>query len=151
MRLSPARHNQRRRRAQAIEPMACPTTVTPGCESKLAQIEESVRRALGHPAGRRAPQPDAGTSRCGPDALFSAELLSNLKDSISSLSSAASALGERPQGYPLWADLVIRTVAALLPWYTRSLKAYARAAAETAAATAALIEDAEHRAKESAR
>ena len=131
--------------------MACPTSVTPGYETKITQIEESVLRALGHPAGRRAAQLESVPARPVPDTLFSAELLSHLKASIHSLSAAGSALGERPQGYPLWADLIIRAVAALLPWYTRSLKAYAKAACETAAATAALIEDAERRAKESVR
>ena len=131
--------------------MACPTSVTPGLEARLTQIEDSVRRALGHPSKRRATLLEAVPSRPAADTLFSSELLSQLKASIHSLSAAASALGERPRGYPLWADLVIRAVAALLPWYTRSLKAYARAAAGTASATAALIEDAERRARESAR
>jgi hypothetical protein len=131
--------------------MACPTSVTPGYEARLTQIEDSVRRALGHPSGRRAALLEAVPSRPTANALFSSELLSHLKASIHSLSAAASALGERPQGYPLWADLVIRAVAALLPWYTRSLKAYACAVGDTASATAALIEDAERRARESAR
>jgi hypothetical protein len=117
----------------------------------MTQIEDSVRRALGHPSARRATQLEAVPPRSAADALFSAELLSHLKASIHSLSAAASALGERPHGYPLWADLVIRAVAALLPWYTRSLKAYAHAVGGTAAATAALIEDAERRARETAR
>ncbi|MBA3973003.1 MAG: hypothetical protein C0504_02145 [Candidatus Solibacter sp.] len=131
--------------------MACPTTVTPGCDAKIVQIEESVRRALGHPGGHGTSRLDSGPSRPSPGVLFSAELISNLKASVNCLSAAACALGERPRGYPLWADLAIRSVAALLPWYTRSLKAYARAVGDTAAATAALIEDAERRARESAR
>lgn len=131
--------------------MACPTTVTPGCEARIARIEESLRRALGHPAGHGAARFEAVPARPAADSLFSADLLSELRVSIDALSLAASALGERPQGYPLWAELVIRAVSALLPWYTRSLKSYARAAASTAAATAALIEDAERRAKEAAR
>lgn len=131
--------------------MACPTTVTPNCEARIIRIEESLRRALGHPAGRRSAKIEAVLERPAADGLFSADLLSELRVTIEALSAAASALGERPQGYPLWADLVIRAVSALLPWYTRSLKAYARAAAGTAAAIAALIEDAERRAKEAAK
>ena len=131
--------------------MACQTSATPGCETRIVQIEESVRRALGHPVARRAAQLESCASRPVSDALFSSDLLSNLKASIHSMSAAASALGERPQGYPLWANLVIRAVAALLPWYTRNLKAYAKTVGDTAAATEALIEDAERRARESAR
>lgn len=131
--------------------MACPTSVTPGYELRIVHIEESVRRALGHPGARRAAQLDSDAVRSSPDALFSSDLLSNLKASIHSMSAAASALGERPQGYPIWADLAIRAVATFLPWYTRSLKAHAKAVGETAAATAALIEDAERRARESVR
>jgi hypothetical protein len=131
--------------------MACPTTVTPGCEARIARVEESLRRALGHPAVRRTAKLEAVPARPAADALFSADLLAELRASIDALSAAAAGLGERPQGYPLWADLIIRAVSALLPWYTRSLKAYAKAAAGTAAATAALIEDAERRAKEASR
>jgi hypothetical protein len=83
--------------------------------------------------------------------MFSSVLLARLRASLSGLSTAGGALGAIPEGYPLWANLIIRGVSALLPWYTRSLHAYARAVSETATVTAAVLEDAERRSREMAR
>jgi hypothetical protein len=130
--------------------MACPTLPTHNCEERIDQIESVLRRALGHPqcAPSRQQPKDDGPS---PEQLFSSPLMARLRVSLDALSSAGTRLGAMPEGYPLWAALVIRGVSALLPWYTRSLHAYARAVAETATVTAAILEDAERRAREAAR
>ncbi|HNY39238.1 MAG TPA: hypothetical protein PKJ41_02540 [Bryobacteraceae bacterium] len=86
-----------------------------------------------------------------PERIFSSPLLDRLRHSLDALSAAGARMGSAPEGYPLWASLVIRGVAALLPWYTRSLHAYARAVSETAEVTAAILDDAERRAREEAR
>lgn len=132
--------------------MACPTLPICESETRIDQIELAIRRALRHPAPviPRAPSlQDVGEAP--PERLFSSHLLERLRDSIEALSGAGLRLGSIPSGYPLWASLIIRCVSGLLPWYTRSLHAYARAVMETAAVTAAVLEDAERRARESGR
>ena len=131
--------------------MACPTLPTLDSEARLDSIESALRCALGHP--QRGVCKDLRLERedSSPEEMFSNALLTRLRASLSGLSTAGAALGAIPEGYPRWVTLIIRCVSALLPWYTRSLHAYAGAVAETATVTAAVLEDAERRSRELAR
>ena len=131
--------------------MACPTLPNLSHEARIDAIEAGLRHALGHPprgAGRKQRLEREESPR---DALFSSALIEQLRASVGAMSAAGAALGAVPAGYPLWATLVIRSVSALLPWYTRSLRAFARAVSDTAVTAAAVIEDAERRAREAGR
>lgn len=132
--------------------MACPTLPVSDSEERIDQIELAIRRALHHPslANSTAPAPRDSHEPL-PEKLFSTLLLDRLRSSIEALSQAAARMGSTPEGYPWWASLIIGGVSRLLPWYTRSLHAYARAVMETAAATAAVLEDAERKARETGR
>ncbi len=131
--------------------MACPKLPTLDSEARLDSIESALRCALGHPQRNVCKEPRLEREECPPEEMFSSALLARLRASLSGLSTAGGALGAIPEGYPLWANFVIRGVSALLPWYTRSLHAYAKAVSETATVTAAVLEDAERRSRELAR
>ncbi len=131
--------------------MACPTIPTLDSEARLDSIESALRSALSHPQRSVCKEPRREREDCATEEMFSNALLARLRASLLGLSTAGAALGAVPEGYPLWATLIIRGVSALLPWYTRSLHAYARAVSETATVTAAVLEDAERRSREPAR
>lgn len=131
--------------------MACPTLPTLDSEARLDAIESALRCALGHPQRIVCREPRFERQDCEPEEFFSSALLARLRTSLSGLSAAGASLGAIPEGYPLWAAWIIRGVSALLPWYTRSLHAYATAVSETATVTVAVLEDAERRSRESAR
>jgi|GEM_PF-2195133 len=131
--------------------MACRTNPSMDCEGRIDAIESALSRALGHPRREPLPVRQPGPSEPSPEQLFSSPLLDQLKASIERLSAAGGRLGAMPEGYPLWASLIIRGISALLPWYTRSLHDYAREVSAMAELTAALLDDAERRARDEAR
>lgn len=131
--------------------MACRTNPSLDCEPRVDSIEQALGRALGHPRRTLSPVRQSGAAEPSPERLLSGPLLAQLKASIERLSAAGGRLGATPEGYPLWVSLIIRGVSALLPWYTRSLHAYAKEVSAVAELTVALLEDAERRAKDGAR
>lgn len=131
--------------------MACPHIPTPDIEIRIDRIERVIRERLGHPFQAALPSAPLSEPPSAEPTLLSSDLLARLRASLSSLERAGATIGAIPQGYPLWATLIIRAVSALLPWYTRSLHAYSRASTEAIAATLALLEDADRRSRESVR
>ena len=68
-----------------------------------------------------------------------------LERCVRELRSAADAVGVKPVGYPLPVDLTMRIVGALLPWYTRPLRAQAESCVALAAAVETVLGRMAHR------
>jgi hypothetical protein len=95
------------------------------------QLEARLRAALGlaGPPGQSGARSDGF-----------ADLVTGLRIQLRRLRSHAEAVGRVPEGYPLHVTFVIRSIAALLPWYTRPLRNFSLTAVDACDSMAAILE-----------
>jgi hypothetical protein len=89
-----------------------------------SDLRRTLESGLGIPAG-------AGSETVRDQAVEA--LLAQLRHRLLEMERAARSIGTVPQGYPLHVRVVIRAIAALLPWYTRPLRHFAQISADTCA------------------
>ena len=104
----------------------------------IDQLESELYRFLGIPVEYLPPQDggrcpvlagDLGTADRGSSSKV--ERIDRLRQAISALREDAARIGSTPVGYPKHISLVIRTISALLPWYTRTLVQFGRQTVDT--------------------
>jgi hypothetical protein len=100
------------------------------------ELENRLLKALGMPAAARRFSADAGYvgARRGFD-------LRPLRKLIAELERDASLVGSVPANYPPHVDFIMKAISALLPWYTRSLRANSQKTAFVLAALAEAVGD----------
>jgi hypothetical protein len=93
-----------------------------------ASVITAIREYLGQPV---MPAGQPSTEAAPP--IQSPKLdLTRLAKLAEALKWEAGQVGTVPQGYPLWVNLVMKTIHRLLPWYTRPLQNFSRVCAEQA-------------------
>ena len=93
-----------------------------------ASVITAIRIHLGHP--QRIPAEPAAKQSAPPP--FVAVDLTRLANLAAALRWEAGQVGAIPQGYPLWAHVIMTVIHKLLPWYTRPIQNFSRTAGEYA-------------------
>jgi hypothetical protein len=96
------------------------------------ELEDRLLHALGIPVRRAAATSFDLPGSIGADL----RLLNNL---VRDLRLHAALVGEIPSNYPKHVDLIMRGVAAILPWYTRPLREYAQKTAGVMTSVAEVV------------
>jgi hypothetical protein len=101
---------------------------------EILTLEQRILVFLGHPTGVPS-QPESALPRpLNP-------LLRQLYAEIAVLEADAGRIGRLPEHYPLHVRVVMKTLAALLPWYTRPLVQFSRQATVTLKAVAEILRE----------
>ena len=98
----------------------------------ISQLEQNLQAHLGLPSQRGAVVVRAKVNR---------QPLLRVKRHLRTLRENAEQLGQLPAGYPLHVRVVMKTVAALLPWYTRSLRQFGQQTTQTIEEIAGSLEE----------
>jgi hypothetical protein len=101
---------------------------------EILTLEQRILVLLGHPAGALDAEQPAASGSSNP-------LLRQLYAEIAELEAAAARIGTLPENYPLHVQVVMKTLAALLPWYTRPLVQFSRQATVTLKAVAEILRE----------
>jgi hypothetical protein len=100
--------------------------------SSTDELEDRLLRALGMPVHRGSSTRFDLPRSIGADL----RLLNNL---VRDLQRQAALVGEIPLNYPRHVDLIMRGVAAMLPWYTRPLREHAQKTARVMTSVAEVV------------
>ena len=105
-------------------------------QSRLIPIDELEAR-LSQYLG----QPASGMSRREASSISSVNYLIHVREALRALRQDAERVGQIPLNYPRHVDMVMKTISALLPWYTRSLSQFASRTTETLRIVIDALED----------
>jgi hypothetical protein len=89
---------------------------------KSVELEAQLKRALGLPADVVQPPAGGVPNNTQTQAFTSHRDYSRLRQALAELRHRTAIVGLPPRGYPRHLGLIMRGIAALLPWYTRTLR-----------------------------
>ena len=109
------------------------------CSPAIADLEARLYDYLGIPL----PPPGSAPVQtpAGPLPARMTAVLRELRREVFELQQESARIGKLPDRYPRHIVLIMKTISALLPWYTRPIAHFSQRAARTADAIARLLDE----------